>query len=87
MDINHTEDSQEKGLQKTGYLHCFGRAWKWWTINILQGRYSQTTTQKHHDNKIAKIQYMYMYHLMFDDNIIIDAIWNLLTKHSFNIII
>ena len=41
-------------------------------INILQGRYSQTTTQKHHDNKIAKIQYMYMYH--FDDNIIIDAI-------------
>ena len=43
-------------------------------INILQGRYSQTTTQKHHDNKIAKIQYMYMYHLMFDDNIITDAI-------------
>lgn len=37
-------------------------------INILQGRYSQTTTQKHHDNKIAKIQYMYMHHchLMFD---------------------
>ena len=74
MDIKITEDSQEKGLQKTWYLHCFGRARKWWMINILQGRYSQTTTQKHHDNKIAKIQHMYMYHLMFDDNIIIDAI-------------